>query len=119
MCRTGVPSWRACWPTRPPGSAPVETERHVTIAGEEDIVVARRLAREAAKGLGFGIVDQRRIATAVSELARRVGRDAPGGQGGARTRPLADASCVGIEVVVSDAGPGIADIAQVMQVELT
>ena len=45
-------------------------ERDVTtvdIAGEDDIVAARQRAREYAKRLGFGIVDQSRIATAVSE----------------------------------------------------
>ncbi len=37
-----------------------------------DVVQARQCAREMARDLGFGLTDQTRIATAVSEVARRV-----------------------------------------------
>ena len=47
-------------------------ERKLTIDDEDSIVNARQLARTVAKDLGFGVVDQARIATAVSELARNV-----------------------------------------------
>jgi len=40
------------------------------IRSDLDIVIARTLARDTAKLLGFGAIDQARIATAVSELAR-------------------------------------------------
>ena len=36
-----------------------------------DVVMARQHAREMARALGFGLTDQTRIATAVSEVARR------------------------------------------------
>ncbi len=36
-----------------------------------DVVMARQRARELAHSLGFGLTDQTRIATAVSEVARR------------------------------------------------
>ena len=62
------------------GTAAVIVERTVLIVGEEDIVAARQNARELAKGLGFGPVDQSRIATAVSELTRNVVRYATGGR---------------------------------------
>jgi serine/threonine-protein kinase RsbT len=86
-------------------------ETRLAIAGEDDIVAARGAAREVAKVLKFGSVDQSRIATAVSELARNVVRYADGSRGAVviRAVPSSDGS-VGIEVVVSDSGPGIASI---------
>ncbi len=85
----------------------------VRVAGEEGIVAARQQARETAKELGFGLVDQSRIATAVSELTRNVVRYATDGQGDVLIRELEpSAKGVGIEVVVRDDGPGIANIEQ-------
>jgi serine/threonine-protein kinase RsbT len=94
----------------------VVTELRVPIAGEADIVTARQTAREVAKRLGFGAVDQSRIATAVSELTRNVVRYATGSAGEARIRGLPPSSRgTGIEIVVADQGPGIADVAQAMR----
>jgi hypothetical protein len=42
------------------------------IRSDLDIVIARTMARDMAKALGFGPIDQARIATAVSELARNI-----------------------------------------------
>jgi len=91
-------------------------EERVLIRREDDIVVSRQRAREIAKRLGFGAVDQSRIATAVSELARNVVRYAIDGQGEVTIRELpAGARRVGIEIVVADEGPGIADLEQAMR----
>jgi serine/threonine-protein kinase RsbT len=93
--------------------AAVPGEHRITIRGEEDIVSARQLAREVARSLGFGMVDQSRIATAVSELTRNVVRYATDGRGEAHIRPLppsAERDRWGLEIVVADDGPGIADI---------
>jgi serine/threonine-protein kinase RsbT len=89
-------------------------EERIPIGGEPDIVVARQRARELAKGLGFGIVDQSRVATAVSELTRNVVRYAAEGRGEVLIRGLAASRGTGIEVVVSDEGPGIPDLAHAM-----
>ena len=59
----------------------VPAEQHLPIQAEQDIVAARQTARETAKRLGFGMVDQSRIATAVSELTRNVVRYATEGRG--------------------------------------
>jgi serine/threonine-protein kinase RsbT len=95
------------------------TETRVPIVAEEDIVVSRQRAREVARQLGFGAVDQSRIATAVSELARNVVRYATDGRGAVIIRGLDPSSAVGegngIEIVVSDDGPGIADIDQALR----
>jgi serine/threonine-protein kinase RsbT len=94
----------------------VTTEEFVQIVGEEDIVVARQRARMFAKELGFGMVDQSRIATAVSELARNVVRYATNGAGEVRIRVIEPTSNrTGIEVVVRDEGPGIADIEEALR----
>lgn len=91
-------------------------ETMVAIATDDDIVAARGAAREVAKVLGFGAVDQSRIATAVSELTRNVIRYATEGQGTTRIRAVtAPDGRVGLEIVVQDHGPGIADIEQAMR----
>ena len=84
----------------------------MVIAGEDGIVAARQVARTIARDLGFSLVDQSRIATAVSELARNVVRYAVGSQGEAiiRTITAVDRGA-GLEVVVRDDGPGIPDVA--------
>ena len=90
-------------------------DKHLPIKREQDIVTARQSAREAASQLGFGTIDQSRIATAVSELTRNVIRYATDGAGNIVIREVAGARGVGLEIVVSDEGPGIADIDLVMQ----
>lgn len=93
-----------------------ETGETVVVAGETDIVHARQLARQVAQDLSFGAMDQSRIATAVSELARNVVRYATEGKGEMRVREIRDdAGRTGIEIVVKDEGPGIEDIDLAMQ----
>jgi serine/threonine-protein kinase RsbT len=88
----------------------------VTVAGEDGIVAARQQAREAARDLGFGMVDQSRIATAVSELTRNVVRYATGGRGEVRIREIPPVErTMGIEICVRDEGPGIANVEQAMR----
>ena len=85
----------------------------VALRSETDIVVVRKSVREAATRLGFGITDVTRIITAASELARNVFLYA--GSGVVRYRVLNHSDKVGLELVVEDHGPGIADIEQAMQ----
>jgi serine/threonine-protein kinase RsbT len=97
-------------------TAPGPAEVQIPIADERDIVLARTRAREAARALGFGMVDQSRIATAVSELARNVVRYATDGRGEARIVPLSEPQGrIGLEIVVSDNGPGIADVEEALR----
>ncbi|MHB8621275.1 MAG: ATP-binding protein [Chloroflexota bacterium] len=90
-------------------------ELQIPIRAEGDIVTARQRAREVARNLGFGVVDQSRIATAVSELTRNVIRYATNGSGELTITALGTvlgepAGRVGLEAVVSDDGPGIANV---------
>jgi serine/threonine-protein kinase RsbT len=90
-------------------------EARLRIVAEEDIVSSRLRARELARQLGFGAVDQSRIATAVSELTRNVVRYAVDGQGEVAIRELDASGRTGIEIVVSDNGPGIRDVDQALR----
>jgi signal transduction histidine kinase len=85
----------------------------VDLRDEQDVVAARQRAREVAARLGMERQDQTRLATAVSEIARNAFRYAHGGRvefavddGGRRPA---------LEVRVSDTGPGIADLAAVLE----
>lgn len=83
------------------------------IRSDLDIVIARTLARDTAKYLGFGAIDQARIATAVSELARNIFLYA--GTGSITVREIERNGRKGIEIICEDQGPGIGNIDLVMQ----
>ncbi|SET79522.1 serine/threonine-protein kinase RsbT [Oceanobacillus limi] len=85
----------------------------VTIQKEWDIVAARQLGREIAKKIGVGTVDQARIATAVSEIARNIYLYAKNGQVCFDVIDTIDQK--GILIIAEDSGPGIEDISQVME----
>jgi len=90
-------------------------ESRLPIASEDDIVASRQRAREVARQLGFGAVDQSRIATAVSELTRNVVRYATDGRGEVTIREVSRTDRpTGLEIVVADDGPGIRDLDQAM-----
>ena len=88
-------------------------ERAVPIRSDLDIVTARVEGRELAKELGFGVIDQARIATAISELTRNIVQYAEEGE--TVMRPIDVGGRVGIEIVCQDEGPGIPDIKLAMQ----
>lgn len=89
----------------------LDAELEVPIATEADIVRARSGARDFARQLGFGPVDQSRITTAVSELARNVIKYATDGRGHVRIQRAENPQGRGgIEVIVADEGPGIENL---------
>ncbi|MEN1970544.1 anti-sigma regulatory factor [Lentibacillus sp. N15] len=85
----------------------------VNIKKEWDIVGARQVGRDIARETGFGMVDQARIATAISELARNIYLYAGSGQ--ICFEIIESLNKKGIRMVAIDAGPGIDDISQVME----
>jgi serine/threonine-protein kinase RsbT len=91
----------------------MENESYVKIMTEWDIVAARQLGRNVAKELEFGTVDQARITTAISELARNIYLYA--GQGEIRIERINGRDKRGIKVIAADNGPGIQDIRKVME----
>jgi serine/threonine-protein kinase RsbT len=85
----------------------------VKIINEWDIVAARQLGRNFAKDLGFGTVDQARITTAISELARNIYLYAD--QGEIRIEGTEVGGKSGLCIISEDQGPGINDIRRVME----
>lgn len=85
----------------------------VNIKKEWDIVGARQLGRDIARKIGFGTVDQARIATAISELARNIYLYA--GTGKVCFEALEEIDRKGIAIIAIDNGPGIEDLSQVME----
>lgn len=88
--------------------------REKEIASDLDIIECRQLCRMIAQRLGFGQIDQARITTAVSELARNIYLYA--GKGIVHVRTVQDAANAwGIEIVCVDRGPGIPDVDAAMR----
>ncbi len=87
--------------------------KRIPIHNDLDIVSARVQGRHIAQALGFGVIDQARIATAISELARNIVLHAGSGQ--VEVRAIEDGDRRGIQIVCSDQGPGITDSDLVMQ----
>lgn len=79
-----------------------------SVGTELDVVAARQRAREIAVLCGFGMQDQVRIATTVSELARNVYNYA---QGGKIEFSIVDVGAAqALQIVISDQGPGIGNL---------
>jgi serine/threonine-protein kinase RsbT len=78
------------------------------IRSQEDIVRVRQSTREAAVAQGFTLVDQTKLVTAASELARNT-LDYGGG-GEVEIARLNEPPRRGVRLVFSDKGPGIADV---------
>jgi serine/threonine-protein kinase RsbT len=75
---------------------------------DRDIVLARQETRNLARQLGLSIVDQTKIVTAVSELARNA--VIHGGGGSLRCEIVTSDGKQGLRLTVSDEGPGIEDL---------
>ncbi len=79
---------------------------------EQDVVLARQTVRRLAQALGFSIVDQTKIVTAASELARNT--LIYGGGGELRWESVTDGARRGLRLHFVDEGPGIADVKQAL-----
>ena len=88
-------------------------EFRVQIESLEDIVIARQQARHLASKLGFSKCNLTLIATAISEIARNAVEYANGGE--VVITAISSGNRRGVKIVVSDRGPGIADIPSVMR----
>lgn len=79
----------------------------VVAEGKEDLDRVRRVVRRFALAMGFGVLDQTRIATAASELARNMIVYARGGS--VRVEAIQRDGIAGLQLTFDDRGPGIAD----------
>ena len=84
-----------------------------SIATSEDVVAVRQAVRQRAVELGFNLVDQTKIVTAASELARNTLQY--GGGGTLRIEEVIEGSRRGLRLVFEDNGPGIANIELAMK----
>jgi serine/threonine-protein kinase RsbT len=86
--------------------AVISTET-MPVQSEPDVVTVRRRVRDASARLGFSLVDQTKVVTAASELARNT---IIYGGGGTLQLELLNGPRNGLRLVFEDKGPGIADI---------
>ncbi|WP_027414844.1 anti-sigma regulatory factor [Aneurinibacillus terranovensis] len=91
----------------------MDNNPNITVTNEWDIVVARQTGRDLAKSLGFGEVDQARITTAISELARNIYLYAKTGK--IELRKASEGDKVGIQIISRDNGPGIKDVMKALE----
>jgi serine/threonine-protein kinase RsbT len=87
--------------------------RELAIGQSDDVVRVRQVVRDAAVELGFSIVDQTKVVTAASELARNT--YTYGGGGRFRAELLNNGSRHGLRLIFEDHGPGIPDIEQALR----
>jgi Anti-sigma regulatory factor (Ser/Thr protein kinase) len=85
----------------------VVSSESVPVMAESDVVTVRRRVRETASKLGFSLVDQTKVVTAASELARNT---LIHGGGGAMELITLNGPRVGIRLTFQDQGPGIPNL---------
>ena len=78
------------------------------VRSSHDIVAVRQVVRTWAIEIGFNLVEQTKIVTAASELARNTIDH--GGGGTARLQALRDGGRAGLRLTFEDKGPGIPDL---------
>lgn len=83
------------------------------IKSSSDIVKVRQFAREWAVSLGFSLVEQTKVVTAASELARNALDYGGGGQ--VELEVLQNELRQGLKLTFADQGPGIADLEQALK----
>lgn len=91
---------------------PIKSET-VPIRSEADIVQARQLVRKWAMEQAFPLVDQTKIVTAASELARNT--VIYGGGGSMTLEAMVDGLRKGVRLTFTDQGPGIPDLELAMK----
>lgn len=85
----------------------------VGLRSADNIIKARQVVRDCAVAQGLSLVDQTKLVTAASELARNT--LIHGGGGDMRLEALTDGPRRGVRVTFTDEGPGIPDIALAMK----
>jgi serine/threonine-protein kinase RsbT len=89
----------------------VKTSR-LELRTEQDVVRARQEVRQHAQALRFSLVDQTKLVTAASELARNA--VIHGGGGSMEVEVLEEGGRRGLRLHFADKGPGIADMGLAM-----
>lgn len=90
----------------------LRTEK-LPVESQDDVVQVRQAVRAWAVELGFSLVEQTKVVTAASELARNT--FVHGGGGSVEIESLHEGARRGLRLTFVDHGPGIADIEQAMR----
>lgn len=90
-----------------------QKQSSLPLRNQEDIVIARQLTRKWALEAGFNLVDQTKLITAASELARNT--VIYGGGGTMALELLENSGSRGLRLTFEDQGPGIADLQRALQ----
>ena len=80
----------------------------IEIRTSTDVVQVRQSVRTLAASLGFSLIDQTKVVTAASELARNTLEH--GGGGTARVESVTQGLKRGVRLTFEDSGPGIPDV---------
>lgn len=94
-------------------AATAELHQVLPLQGDEHVVYVRKQVREHALALKLSLVDQTKLVTAASELARNTIKY--GGGGVVLLERLSDGLRKGLRLVFADTGPGIVDIEQALR----
>ncbi|SCL24067.1 serine/threonine-protein kinase RsbT [Micromonospora nigra] len=78
------------------------------VSSDEDVVRVRQLVRTVAVAVRLSLVDQTKVVTAASELARNT--LVYGGGGTVEVSVVDNGHKQGVRIVFADTGPGIADL---------
>jgi serine/threonine-protein kinase RsbT len=92
---------------------PVARTESLAVRASGDVVTVRQLVRTWAVDAGFTLVDQTKMVTAASELARNTVDY--GGGGTVRVELLVEGTRRGLRVAFEDEGPGIPDIEKALR----
>ncbi len=92
---------------------PVVREEALAIRSSADVVSVRQRVRQVTQDLRFSLVDQTKLVTAASELARNTLEHGSGGA--CRLEVLAEPPRTGVRLTFEDQGPGIANVELALQ----
>src|SRR5215212_6235356 len=90
-----------------------ESHETLDIRSSADVVAVRQAARALAERVGFSLVDQTKLVTAASELARNT--IDYGGGGSVQLELLENGVRRGVRLIFEDRGPGIPDVTQALK----
>ncbi|MGX1365314.1 serine/threonine-protein kinase RsbT [Streptomyces canus] len=88
--------------------APIASTTRLPIGSDADLAWVRQQVRQTAAALGFNLVQQTKLVTAASELARNA--LVHGGGGHMEMTVLAEGAHQGLRLSFVDSGPGIRDV---------
>jgi serine/threonine-protein kinase RsbT len=94
-------------------AAIAEKQDRLPIRTSEDVVLVRQQVRNRSQEIGLSLVDQTKVVTAASELARNT--LVHGGGGWAELSIVERNGRRGVRLVFEDQGPGIADVDKALQ----